>query len=181
MADNTVTSYVTGLQQLALPRWTDLPAFSLYAEQAADIANQVLAPFAFAPVTTSDINYWVKQKIVSEAGKKKFDQTGIAKILVTAFLTEVYPLADIRTGLALVPAEQTAQAYDFFVLTTMNTVHRYATNFQQDVVIPGQTAAAVQAMAAPTAQLAIMSVVQKAIVHHALAALAAPAAGQPKA
>ncbi|KRM28418.1 hypothetical protein FC91_GL001882 [Schleiferilactobacillus harbinensis DSM 16991] len=172
---------MTGLQQLALPRWTDLPAFSLYAEQAADIANQALAPFAFAPVTTSDINYWVKQKIVSEAGKKKFDQTGIAKILVTAFLTEVYPLADIRTGLALVLAEQTAQAYDFFVLTTMNTVHRYATNFQQDVVIPGQTAAAVQAMAAPMAQLAIMSVVQKAIVHHALAALAAPAAGQPKA
>ncbi|ERL66548.1 DUF1836 domain-containing protein [Schleiferilactobacillus shenzhenensis] len=168
MAQNKVTGYVTALQQLALPRWADLPAFPLYAEQAADVVNQAFAPFAFAPVTTSDIMYWVKQKIVPEAGKKKFDRNGIGHIIVTAFFSEVYPLADVKTGIGLVSADHLPQAYDFFVLTTLNMVHRYATNFQQDVVIPGQTAAAVSAMAVPTAQLAINSVVQKAIVHHAL-------------
>jgi hypothetical protein len=171
LAQSAVTTYITQLQQLAIPRWADLPAFPVYAEQAADIVNKAFAPFGFAAVTTSDINYWVKQKVVTEASKKKFDQKGIAAIMAIAFFSEVYPLSDIHAGVTLLskPAEA-ARIYDFFVLTTLNNVHRYATNFQQDFVIPGQTEGQIVAMSAPIIQIAVLSVIQKAIVHHALVA-----------
>lgn len=101
------------------PRYADFPQVELYMDQVLTVLEQALAPFAphgkEKLLTSTMVNNYVKQGVVSPPQKKRYNRNHLAYLLVVCVLKQFLPLSDIcrliRIQIAAYPIEQ---AYDYF-------------------------------------------------------------------
>lgn len=71
------------LTNMHFPRWEELPQLDLYIDQVVIYMQNLLSPFEKEnPVTSTMINNYVKQKIVSPPVRKKYSREHLACFLV---------------------------------------------------------------------------------------------------
>jgi len=81
------------------PRWNDWPDLGLYMDQVVSLIEKQVAGFypedASKPVTSTMINNYVKQKIVSPSQKKKYERSHLAQLYILFLLKPALSLPDI--------------------------------------------------------------------------------------
>lgn len=110
---------VEGILQFRCPRYAEFPQVELYMDQVLQVLEQALTPFAPPGkeklITSTMINNYVKQGIVSPPQKKRYDRNHLAYLLVVCVLKQVLPIADICKLIRLqIDACPIEQAYNYF-------------------------------------------------------------------
>ncbi len=105
--------------QFRCPRYADFPQVELYMDQVLKVLEQALAPFAPPGkeklITSTMINNYVKQGIVSPPQKKRYNRNHLAYLLVVCVLKQILPIADICKLIRLqIDACPIEQAYNYF-------------------------------------------------------------------
>lgn len=80
------------------PRWEELPSISLYMDQVVIVVEEALGIFADEKervVTSTMINNYVKQKLISPPVKKRYERRHIAFIIVVSVLKKVLSMQEI--------------------------------------------------------------------------------------
>ncbi|HAX73379.1 MAG TPA: hypothetical protein DCY20_07635 [Firmicutes bacterium] len=103
------------------PRFSELPKISLYKDQVILYIEEVLKPLNVDPteklLTSTMINNYVKQKVVSPPLNRRYNEKHIAYLIIVCLLKQVYSLTEIcemiNTQIDTYPTEK---AYDFFCL-----------------------------------------------------------------
>ncbi|MEG0329879.1 MAG: DUF1836 domain-containing protein [Longicatena sp.] len=101
------------------PRWEQLPDMELYMDQVVTLLNEYLKPFKTNGqdkiVTSTMINNYVKNGIVTPPVKKKYTRSHVAYLIVVCILKTVYRMEEI-SGLIRVQINQypIEQAYNYF-------------------------------------------------------------------
>lgn len=112
-------AWLTQIQALELPLWTDFPDFDIYMEQLLNLVNQYLAPLKLDPVTPAMINNYVKHKVMFKPVKKRYQREHLAAVITLTLLKTVFPLDMIRNGFN----------GELNVLSAQAAYDRFATNF----------------------------------------------------
>lgn len=174
MENKQFTEYLKQIQLLSIPRWSELPKFDLYMDQVVSYINQMLEPLEFDAVTPAMINNYVKSGLLAPPKKKKYGQEQIAGLVVIAILKSVFAISDIKDGAKLIKRTTApSQAYDYFVMIFVKTIHDVVSDFQQEVVISQPTRENTVVDASNLVKLACSTVVQRIIVLKLLAKLEA--------
>lgn len=110
---------VEQILQFRCPRYADFPQVELYMDQVLQVMEQALEPFAPSGkeklITSTMINNYVKQGIVSPPQKKRYDRNHLAYLLVVCVLKQILPIADICKLIRLqIDACPIEQAYNYF-------------------------------------------------------------------
>ena len=74
------------------PRWNELPEIELYMDQVVNLLDKKLAVFAVdneKTVTSTMINNYVKQKIITPPVKKKYDRSHVCNLFIILLLKKV--------------------------------------------------------------------------------------------
>lgn len=105
--------------QFRCPRYAEFPQIELYMDQVLQILEQALEPFAPSGkeklITSTMINNYVKQGIVSPPQKKRYNRNHLAYLLVVCVLKQILPIADICKLIRLqIDACPIEQAYNYF-------------------------------------------------------------------
>lgn len=101
------------------PRMNEFPDLELYMDQVLTILQSVLSPFADDSgekfITSTMVNNYVKQKVVSPPQKKKYNRKHLVYLMVVCILKQVLSLSEIcqliQHQIDTYPIEE---AYDFF-------------------------------------------------------------------
>jgi DNA-binding transcriptional MerR regulator len=105
------------------PRYAEFPSVGLYMDQVLTILEDALSPFACTEkngskerlVTSTMINNYVKQGLVSPPQKKRYNRHHLAYLMVVCILKNVLPIADICRLIELqIKTCPIEQAYDYF-------------------------------------------------------------------
>lgn len=100
------------------PRWEQLPAISLYMDQVVIMLEEILGAFADEKervLTSTMINNYVKQKIITPPEKKKYDRGHLALLIMISTLKKVLSMSEISSIIAMmVDAYGMDAAYDLF-------------------------------------------------------------------
>lgn len=107
------------MTQFHCPRMNEFPDLELYMDQVLTILQNVLSPFSEDSrekfITSTMVNNYVKQKVVSPPQKKKYNRKHLAYLMVVCILKRVLSLSEIcqliRHQISTYPIEE---AYDFF-------------------------------------------------------------------
>ncbi len=107
------------LLNLHLPRYQELPALELYMDQVISVTDQILSPLfplGSGPILTSTmINNYVKQKLVTPPVKKRYTRVHLAYFIVVALLKPVFSIAEISALIRRqIQVAGTDVAYDRF-------------------------------------------------------------------
>jgi hypothetical protein len=102
-----------------LPRYHEIPSIDLYMDQVIGYVEQSLAPFKAQDkekiITSSMVNNYVKQGLVSAPVKKKYNKEHIAYIIVVCILKQILSISEtydyIKRQIEMAPIET---AYDYF-------------------------------------------------------------------
>ena len=97
MRDNILT----GLKELKLPRYKDLPDFGIYSEQLVEIVNKALEAMFDKDnkLTKSMVNNYVKHKIMPSPIKKRYFRNHIVYCLVITVFKNNLSIAEIDGGI----------------------------------------------------------------------------------
>lgn len=97
MRDNILT----GLKELKLPRYKDLPDFGIYSEQLVEIVNKALEAMFDKDnkLTKSMINNYVKHKIMPSPIKKRYFRNHIVYCIVITVFKNNLSIAEIDGGI----------------------------------------------------------------------------------
>lgn len=97
MRDNILT----GLKELKLPRYKDLPDFGIYSEQLVEIVNKVLEAMFDKDnkLTKSMVNNYVKHKIMPSPIKKRYFRNHIVYCIVITVFKNNLSIAEIDGGI----------------------------------------------------------------------------------
>ena len=97
MRDNILT----GLKELKLPRYKDLPDFGIYSEQLVEIVNKALEAMFDEDnkLTKSMVNNYVKHKIMPSPIKKRYFRNHIVYCIVITVLKNILSIAEIDDGI----------------------------------------------------------------------------------
>ncbi len=101
------------------PRWDELPNMDLYMDQVVTFLNTSLEifiqPHQGKPITSTMINNYVKNGIVTAPIKKRYTKRHVAYLIVVCILKSVYSMEEI-SNLISVQIEKYPQdrAYDYF-------------------------------------------------------------------
>ncbi len=101
------------------PRWNELPDMDLYMDQVLTFLNSTLQifiqPHQGKPITSTMINNYVKNGIVTPPIKKRYTKRHIAYLIVVCILKSTYSMDEI-SDLIEVQIEKYPQerAYDYF-------------------------------------------------------------------
>lgn len=85
----------TSMQSFSLPRYNELPTVGYFLEQTVEYINQVLAPLQGIQITSSMVRNYVKQGLISNPIKKKYNTDQIAYLIAITILKQVIPLEDL--------------------------------------------------------------------------------------
>ena len=118
--------------KLSLPAWELIPDINLYSEQVIHIVNESLKDniifgneidFNESFITSTMINNYVKNELISPPENKRYSREQIAKLIVISLLKQVYSTDDIIKFLEIthstVPVER---AYTSFVRLLVESV-----------------------------------------------------------
>jgi len=84
------------------PRWNELPEIELYMDQVVNLLDKKLAVFAVdneKTVTSTMINNYVKQKIITPPVKKKYDRSHVCNLFIILLLKKVFTVSEIAAFL----------------------------------------------------------------------------------
>ena len=99
------TKIAINLASYRCPRYDDFPNFGLYAKQVIEFLDKHLSIFLVPTeeklLTTTMINNYVKQKIVSAPVNKKYDRDQIIHLFVISILKQVLTISEIAKLLRL--------------------------------------------------------------------------------
>ena len=97
MGDNILT----GLKELKLPRYKDLPDFGIYSEQLVEIVNKALEAMFDKDnkLTKSMVNNYVKHKIMPSPIKKRYFRNHIVYCIVITVFKNNLSIAEIDGGI----------------------------------------------------------------------------------
>ncbi|MFR7870912.1 MAG: DUF1836 domain-containing protein, partial [Fenollaria timonensis] len=92
---------VTGLKELKLPRYKDLPDFGIYSEQLVEIVNKALEAMFDKDnkLTKSMVNNYVKHKIMPSPIKKRYFRNHIVYCIVITVFKNNLSIAEIDGGI----------------------------------------------------------------------------------
>lgn len=98
------------------PAWEDLPDIYLYMDQAISILEKYLSPFSEEKsITSTMINNYVKQKIISPPQNKKYSREQIANIYMLCILKRFMQLSDAAILIAeLEKSREISEAFGIF-------------------------------------------------------------------
>ena len=100
------------------PRWNDLPDLGLYMDQVLIVAENALRPlFPYDPVvlTSTMVNNYVKQQVLTASEKKKYRREHLASLITITVLKRVLSVAEIRVVLDRLAQTGTAEdGYNMF-------------------------------------------------------------------
>ena len=94
-------SILTGLKELKLPRYKDLPDFGIYSEQLVEIVNKALEAMFDKDnkLTKSMVNNYVKHKIMPSPIKKRYFRNHIVYCIVITVFKNNLSIAEIDGGI----------------------------------------------------------------------------------
>ena len=97
MRDNILT----GLKELKLPRYKDLPDFGIYSEQLVEIVNKALEAMFDKDnkLTKSMVNNYVKHKIMPSTIKKRYFRNHIVYCIVITVFKNNLSMTEIDGGI----------------------------------------------------------------------------------
>lgn len=97
MRDNILT----GLKELKLPRYKDLPDFGIYSEQLVEIVNKALEAMFDKDnkLTKSMVNNYVKHKIMPSPIKKRYFRNHIVYCIVITVFKNNLSMTEIDGGI----------------------------------------------------------------------------------
>lgn len=92
---------LTGLKELKLPRYKDLPDFGIYSEQLVEIVNKALEAMFDKDnkLTKSMVNNYVKHKIMPSPIKKRYFRNHIVYCIVITVFKNNLSIAEIDGGI----------------------------------------------------------------------------------
>lgn len=100
------------------PRWEELPDLGLYMDQVLIVVEGALRPlFPNDPVvlTSTMVNNYVKQQVLSPSEKKKYRREHLAGLVTITILKRVLSVAEIKLVLDCLPQKHDpAEGYDMF-------------------------------------------------------------------
>lgn len=106
------------IEKYRCPRWAELPGIPLYMDQVVMVISEALCVFAEndEPVITSTmINNYVKQKLISPPENKKYSRNQIGRLIVLTVFKRVFSIAEITLVIAdMENAYGVDTAYDIF-------------------------------------------------------------------
>lgn len=105
-------------QNFRCPRWGELPDLGLYMDQVLIVAEGALRPlFPGDPVvlTSTMVNNYVKQQVLTPSEKKKYRREHLATLITITVLKRVLSVAEIKLVLErLAQAGDPEGGYDMF-------------------------------------------------------------------
>ncbi len=92
---------LSGLNELKLPRYKDLPDFGIYSEQLVEIVNKALEVMFDEDnkLTKSMVNNYVKHKLMPSPIKKRYYRNHIVYCIVISVLKNILTMAEIDAGI----------------------------------------------------------------------------------
>ncbi len=111
--------YTKDILEFHFPRYKELPNIELYMDQVIGFVEDVLKVFKISEkeklITSSMVNNYVKQGLVSPPIKKKYTKHHIAYIIVVCTLKQILSISEIcdliKIQIDTYPIEE---AYDYF-------------------------------------------------------------------
>lgn len=113
MRDNILT----GLKELKLPRYKDLPDFGIYSEQLVEIVNKALEAMFDKDnkLTKSMVNNYVKHKIMPSPIKKRYFRNHIVYCIVITVFKNNLSMTEIDGGiLHELKKSSVEESYNYF-------------------------------------------------------------------
>ena len=113
MGDNILS----GLKELKLPRYKDLPDFGIYSEQLVEIVNKTLEAMFDKDnkLTKSMVNNYVKHKIMPSPIKKRYFRNHIVYCIVITVFKNNLSIAEIDGGiLHELKKSSIGESYNYF-------------------------------------------------------------------
>ncbi len=96
MNTNTKQNLSRNIQYFSLPRYDELPSVGLFLEQTVEYINQCLSPLNCLSITSSMVRNYVKQGLVQNPIRKKYNADQIAYLLSITILKQVTSLENIQ-------------------------------------------------------------------------------------
>ena len=104
--------------QYRCPRWDELPDLGLYMDQVLLVVENALRPlFPNDPVvlTSTMVNNYVKQQVLTPSEKKKYRREHLASLITITVLKRVLSVAEIKVVLdRLAQAMEPSEGYNMF-------------------------------------------------------------------
>lgn len=104
--------------QYRCPRWDELPDLGLYMDQVLIVVEGALRPlFPNDPVvlTSTMVNNYVKQQVLTPSEKKKYRREHLATLITITVLKRVLSVAEIKVVLdRLAETTEADQGYNLF-------------------------------------------------------------------
>lgn len=97
--ENNKKDKVVELINFHCPRYNELPTIPLYKEQVITFIEEALSVLCSESseklLTSTMVNNYVKQKVVSPPKDKKYNQTHVAYLIVVCILKQVFTLTEV--------------------------------------------------------------------------------------
>lgn len=113
-------AYCERIAHLHLPRFDEIPDFSLYMDQLISFVGKQMELFATPtekPLTASMVNNYVKMRLVPQPKAKRYEPLHVAYLIVVCILKRMYSMSDIEHVIELDVQHrfQIPPAYDKFI------------------------------------------------------------------
>lgn len=164
---------LSGLSELKLPRYKDLPDFGIYSEQLVEIVNKTLEAMFDEDnkLTKSMVNNYVKHKLMPSPIKKRYFRNHIVYCIVITVLKNILTMAEIDDGiLHELKKSSIEESYNYFC-NKMEEVMRLVINIldkQSSPEIKGRASIDIDLDKRNGLTLAIVSVCTKVITQKLL-------------
>ncbi|WP_338216097.1 DUF1836 domain-containing protein [Lacticaseibacillus salsurivasis] len=179
--EEAYSAYLKQLQQVDLPRWTDLPQFDLYMDQVVQFVNDIVQPLGLGELTATMVNNYVKKGVITPPIKKKYQKGQVANILMIAILKPVFALDTIAAGIDYqLQGREKQQAFDSFILGFITAIQQANSSFSGEVMINKINKQDTLNVQSAMVDLAINAVLQKMLVE-AMVKMVTPEAPKKKA
>lgn len=121
IAQNDQAGFLRAIATFHLPRYSQIPDISLYMDQLITYITEcvsLLDASGDKPLTPSMVNNYVKQHLVPQPKKKRYDPVHVAYLISVCVLKRTFSIADIDRLIQLEVKHryQIPDAYDFFCM-----------------------------------------------------------------
>lgn len=120
-------AYARHLTEFKLPRYDEIPKIALYMDQLLSYLEETLQPLyqeGDKIITSSMVNNYVKQGILSAATSKKYNRHHIAYLIVICTLKQTFSIAEIEHLItSQINSFETDIAYDYFCSSFEEALH----------------------------------------------------------
>ncbi len=116
------------VKEFHCPRWKELPGIPLYMDQVILVLEESLSIFAEDDghvVTPTMINNYVKQKVITSPGGKRYARDQVATLIVICLLKRVLSINEITGFIGLFTETfPLSDAYDLFCAELENAMSK---------------------------------------------------------